>query len=158
MVWPETDSAVQTIPAMAITKNMPVVPESPNRSSTTAEMMMVSIVIPETGFRAVVAMAFAATEAKKKEKTTVSARPHSDHRQGRVELSQENRHADCAENDSDEDRDRGDVPVRALQTVRRALCGKSARRSQKEPATILSDLMMPKIPAVAIVPTPMKRT
>jgi len=28
----------------------------------------------------------------------------------------------------------------------------------KEPATMRSDLMMPKMPAVAIAPTPMKRT
>ena len=32
MVWPETESAVQTMPAIAITKNMPVVPERPKCS------------------------------------------------------------------------------------------------------------------------------
>ena len=73
MVWPETDSAVQTMPAMAMTKNMPVVPAMPKRSSTTDEMMIVSIVMPETGLRAVVAMALAATEVKKNEKSSVSA-------------------------------------------------------------------------------------
>src|ERR1035437_3883666 len=69
------ESAVHTMPAMAITKNMPVGPESPNRRSTTQEIMMVSMVMPETGLRAVVAMALAATEVKKKEKSSVSARP-----------------------------------------------------------------------------------
>ena len=69
IAWPETDSAVHTMPAIAITKNMPVVPETPNRNSTTDEMMMVSMVMPETGLRAVVAIAFAATEVKKKENT-----------------------------------------------------------------------------------------
>ena len=57
MVWPDTDSAVQTMPAMAMTKNMPVVPDRPNCSRTTDEMMIVSMVMPETGLRAVVAMA-----------------------------------------------------------------------------------------------------
>ena len=38
-------------------------------------MMMVSMVMPETGLRAVVAMALAATEVKKNEKSSVSARP-----------------------------------------------------------------------------------
>ncbi len=75
MVWPETESAVQTIPAMAITKNMPAVPETPKRSRTAEEMMMVSIVIPDTGLRAVVAMALAATDVKKKEKSSVMPRP-----------------------------------------------------------------------------------
>src|SRR6266567_4823843 len=75
MVWPDTERAVQTMPAIAITKNMPVVPERPKRSRTTEETMIVSMVIPETGLRAVVAMAFAATEVKKNEKTRVSARP-----------------------------------------------------------------------------------
>ena len=75
MVWPETDRAVQTIPAMAITKNMPVVPETPKRSKTADEMMMVSMVMPETGLRAVVATALAATEVKKNEKTSTNAKP-----------------------------------------------------------------------------------
>ena len=72
---PETESAVHTIPASAITKNMPVVPETPKRSSTMEEMMMVSMVIPDTGLRAVVAMALAATEVKKKENNSARATP-----------------------------------------------------------------------------------
>ena len=69
IVWPDTDSAVQTMPAIAITKNMPAWPLTPNRSSTTDEMITVSIVMPETGLRAVVAMALAATDVKKNENT-----------------------------------------------------------------------------------------
>ena len=57
------------MPAIAITKNIPVVPAMPNRSSTTDEMMIVSMVMPDTGLRAVVAMALAATDVKKNEKT-----------------------------------------------------------------------------------------
>src|ERR1039457_5484105 len=75
MACPDTDSAVHTMPAIAITKNMPVVPDSPNLSSTAQEIIIVSIVIPETGLRAVVAMALAATDVKKNEKTIVSASP-----------------------------------------------------------------------------------
>jgi hypothetical protein len=41
------------MPAIAITKHIPACPYSPNFSSTTAEMMMVSIVMPDTGLRAV---------------------------------------------------------------------------------------------------------
>ena len=37
--------------------------------------MMVSMVMPDTGLRAVVAMAFAATEVKKNEKRSVIKRP-----------------------------------------------------------------------------------
>ena len=47
-------------------------PLTPNRSSTTDEMMIVSIVMPETGLRAVVAIALAATDVKKNEKSSVS--------------------------------------------------------------------------------------
>ena len=72
IAWPEQESAVQTMPANAITKNMPVEPETPKRSSTMEEMMMVSMVMPETGLRAVVAIAFAATLVKKKLNTSAS--------------------------------------------------------------------------------------
>src|ERR1039457_7551375 len=77
MACPEVESAVHTMPAMVITKNMPVVPESPTRNSTTDEMMMVSMVMPETGVLAVVAMALAATEVKKNEKSSVNTRPQA---------------------------------------------------------------------------------
>ena len=75
MVCPEIDKAVHTIPAMAITKNIPAVPDRPNRNKTAEEMMMVNMVIPDTGLRAVVAMALAATEVKKKENRSVRTRP-----------------------------------------------------------------------------------
>ena len=65
------------MPAIAITKNMPVVPERPKRSSTTEEMMMVSMVMPEAGLLAVVAIALAATEVKKNENSSVSTRPNA---------------------------------------------------------------------------------
>ena len=52
-----------------------MVPDSPKRSSTIDEMMIVSIVMPETGLRAVVAIALAATEVKKNENTSASATP-----------------------------------------------------------------------------------
>ena len=37
-------------------------------------------------------------------------------------------------------------------------CLKALAAMPKEPATMRSDLMMPKMPAVAMAPTPMKRT
>ena len=66
---------MHTMPAIAITKNIPVVPESPNFKSTTEEIITVSMVMPDAGLFAVVAMAFAATDAKKKANTNVSTRP-----------------------------------------------------------------------------------
>src|SRR5580698_4528748 len=75
MNCPETQSATQTMPARAITKNMPVVPDKPNFSSTTAETITVSRVIPEAGLFAVAAIALAATVVKKNEKSRVSASP-----------------------------------------------------------------------------------
>src|SRR6188474_3769974 len=75
MVWPETESAVHTMPAIIMTKNMPVVPERPNWSSTTDDTIMVNMVMPETGLRAVVAMHRAATEVKKNEKNRTNTTP-----------------------------------------------------------------------------------
>ena len=48
ITWPETDNAVHTMPAMAITKNMPEVPETPNFSSTIDDTMMVNMVIAKS--------------------------------------------------------------------------------------------------------------
>src|SRR5579864_8089561 len=75
IAWPDTDKAVHTIATITITKNMPLVLDTPNRSRTAQEIIMVSIVIPDTGLRAVVAMALAATDVKKNENTSVSTRP-----------------------------------------------------------------------------------
>src|ERR1035441_1390781 len=47
MNWPDTHRAVHTMPAMAITKNIPVSPDRPKLNNTTAEMMMVSMVMPD---------------------------------------------------------------------------------------------------------------
>ena len=91
MVCPDTESAVHTMPAMAITKNIPVGPSRPNRSSTTDEKMIVSIVMPDTGLRATVAMALAATDAKKNENTSVSARPMQHDVQRRRQAAEEHR-------------------------------------------------------------------
>ena len=77
MNCPETHSATHTMPASAITKNMPVVPERPNFSSTTAETITVSSVMPDAGLFAVAAMALAATVVKKKQKSSVSAKPRA---------------------------------------------------------------------------------
>ena len=49
-------------------------------------MMMVSIVMPEAGLLAVVAMALAATEVKKNENSSVSTRPNADHRPGDLKV------------------------------------------------------------------------
>ena len=157
ITWPETESAVQTMPAIAITKNIPVVPERPKRSITSDEMMIVSIVIPDTGLRAVVAMALAATEAKKKEKIRVSSRPT------RAAISVPSRvlkktPAPTAVRMT---------PIRMVmigmsRSVRScpaaSPCLKARPAMANEPATMRSDLRMPKIPAVAMAPTPMKRT
>src|SRR5665213_560579 len=77
MNWPDTQSAVHTMPAMAITKNIPVSPDRPKLNNTTAEMMMVSMVMPEAGLLAVVAIALAATEVKKNENSSVNTRPNA---------------------------------------------------------------------------------
>ena len=65
--------------------------------------MMVSMVIPETGLRAVVAMALAATEVKKNEKSSVSPRPTAEHGPGDRETSEEDRHGDGAQHHAEQD-------------------------------------------------------
>ena len=134
MVWPETDSAVQTMPAIAMTKNMPVVPERPNLSSTTDEMMIVSIVMPDTGLRAVVAIALAATEVKKKEKTSVSSRPTR--RRGACCRGFRRRSpTPSADTTPDQDRHHGHVPVGALDAAPSPLRNAFAA-IENDPATI----------------------
>ncbi len=114
---PDTESAVQTIPAIAMTKNIPVRPETPNSSRTTEEMMIVSIVMPETGLRAVVAMALAATDVKKKEKTRVSARPTSVTIVVAAEVAEEDRDRDRRNDDADQDPHDRHVAVGALEPL-----------------------------------------
>ena len=82
------------MPAIAMTKNIPVVPDSPNFRRTTDEIMIVSIVIPETGLRAVVAIALAATEVKKNEKTSIRTSAIADDRPRGAERAEEGRDAD----------------------------------------------------------------
>ena len=123
MVWPETESAVHTIPASAITKNMPVVPETPKRSSTTEEMMMVSMVMPDTGLRAVVAIALAATEVKKNEKTSASADP-GEYDGGRaVEIAEEDSDGESAQDHAEKDGHDGEIAIGAF-----AGCGRRRGR------------------------------
>src|SRR5579863_692865 len=159
MNWPETQSAVQTMPAIAITKNMPVVPESPNRTSTTDVMMTVSMVMPEAGLLAVVAMALAATDAKKKAKSSVSASP-----QMRMVHETWKREKKIATARALRTMPRRIVTMEMSRSVRansaavcvRAERGWNARRAMpNEPAITRSDLATPKIPAVAMAPTPM---
>ena len=120
-------------------------------------MMIVSIVIPETGLRAVVAMALAATDVKKKEKTSVRPRPM---RTTTAVVSRLPRKIATATADTT-------TPIRIFtmamsRSVRSwpwaSPCRNAFAAMENEPTTILSDLMMPKMPAVAIAPTPMKRT
>ena len=120
-------------------------------------MMIVSIVIPETGLRAVVAIALAATEVKKNENTSVSPRPM---RTTTDVASRLPRKIATATVDTT-------TPIRIFmiamsRSVRSSPSASPWRKAlaaiENEPATILSDLMMPKMPAVAMAPTPMKRT
>ena len=120
-------------------------------------MMMVSIVMPETGLRAVVAIALAATEVKKNEKSSVSTRPADDRSKRAVEVPQERCDRDRAHDHADQDGHDRDVAVGPL--VRRlAAVPESAKGDAEDPATTRIDLRMPKMPAVAMAPTPMKRT
>ena len=92
---------------------------------------MVSIVMPETGLRAVVAMALAATEVKKKEKTSVSTgrvRPRS-RIPGRV--PKKHRHADRANHDSEKNGHHRDVAIGALRRSGFASAGKRAARCRR---------------------------
>jgi len=79
---------------------------------------MVSMVMPETGLRAVVAMALAATEVKKNENTRVSARPIKTMGGRAVEVAQERRHRNGAGNHAQQDGHHRDVAVRALRRSR----------------------------------------
>ena len=114
--------------------------------------MIVSIVMPETGLRAVVAMALAATEAKKNEKTRVSRRPTM----ATTKLAPWSvvKKMPITTVDST-------TPIRMVITgmsrsVRSWPASSPWRKAlaamANEPATMRSDLMMPKMPAVAMAP------
>jgi hypothetical protein len=120
-------------------------------------MMIVSIVMPETGLRAVVAIALAATEVKKKEKTSVRPMPI------RVTTMEPPRVREKIAMATEETT----TPIRIVTTltsrsVRSSRCPSPCRKAfaaiENDPATIFRDLTIPKMPAVAIAPTPMKRT
>ena len=99
---PETDNAVHTIAAITITKNMPLVLDTPNLSKTAQEMMIVSIVIPETGLRAVVAMALAATDVEEG-KNQGQQQPNSDHTPGHRQSAEQHCYADRTNHNSEKD-------------------------------------------------------
>ncbi len=157
IICPETDSAVHTIPASAMTKNIPVVPETPNLRRMTDETMIVSIVIPDTGLRAVVAIAFAATDAKKNEKASARASAMSVAASVLLSVPKKTPVTSAART----------VPTRiderdTSRSVRSPAAPPAARNAfaavPNEPATIFRDFRIPKMPAVAIAPTPMRRT
>ena len=120
---------------------------------------MVSMVMPETGLRAVVAMALAATEVKKKENSSVSARPASDDRQATVSVPKNTADGRAR---SATTPDAGCAIIGMSRSVRSRprprRCRKARAATANEPATMRRDLRMPKMPAVAMAPTPMKRT
>ena len=157
IAWPDTESAVHTIPAIAITKNIPVVPDRPNRSSTTDEMMIVSIVMPDTGLRAVVAIAFAATDVKKNENSSVSPSPTRITDGARVSRPRKIADAHRADRDPRQNAHRPECPGRCARPPPRRVRN-ACSATPNDPATTRSDFSIPKIPAVAIAPTPMNRT
>ena len=117
-------------------------------------MMIVSIVMPETGLRAVVAIAFAATDAKKNEKASVEG--EADRTAVSVEPSvpEEDRRRRVRRG-----RRRGGSTISEMSRSVRSdatpsPCGTPCAAIANDPATILSDFRMPKIPAVAMAPTP----
>ncbi len=146
-----------TTPASAITKNIPLGPDTPKRSSTTDDTITVSIVMPEIGLRAVIAIALAATEVKKNENTSVSTSPISTTRSPWPSVAKKTAAASVETS----------VPARIVtidrsRSVRSAACASPARKvraaTENEAAMIRSDFSTPKMPAVAIAPTPTKRT
>ena len=121
-------------------------------------MMMVSMVMPETGLRAVVAMALAATLVKKNENTSASSTPDQDHGGRGATGCRATRHGDRAHHHAQQDGHHRDIAVGALAGRGFARRGKLRTATPKEPATMRMDLTIPKMPAVAMAPTPTKRT
>ena len=114
---------------------------------------MVSIVMPEIGLRAVVAIAFAATEVKKKEKSRVSAEADEDRRgaTGRGSRRRRRRRASRARRPTRIVTIGMSRSVRSVR-VRPRPGGTCAAAIENEPAMMRSDFRMPKMPAVAIAP------
>ena len=118
---------------------------------------MVSIVIPETGLRAVVAMAFAATEVKKNEKMSVRARPMATTLQEGARCPRS-----MATPMAPSTIPRKMAIIGTSRSVRSSVAVSLLRNTRSaipnELATMRNDLTMPNIPAVVIAPTPTKRT
>ena len=119
---------------------------------------MVSIVMPETGLRAVVAMALAATEAKKKEKTSVNAVPMPDDGPRHGQTARERQRTPIALTSTPrkieimEHRDRCALPGDDFAAA------EGAQRDAERTGDDLQRLDDAEDPAVAMAPTPMKRT
>ena len=146
------------MPARAITKNIPVVPESPNFSKTTAETMTVNKVMPLAGLLAVVAIALAATVVKKNAKSRVSAEAHRDHGPRNMKESEEGGYCDRADDHAEENGDDGNVTVSAFHLRRFAVAEGMERDAENDPVITRSDLRRPARPAVAMAPTAIRRT
>ncbi len=118
---------------------------------------MVSMVIPETGLRAVVAMALAATEVKKNEKAMVRRSPTSTTRREAPRLAKK------TPAPSVDTRTPPRIQVtgmsRSVRSAPPASPWRKARAAmENEPATTFMDFTIPNMPAVAMAPTPMNRT
>ena len=117
---------------------------------------MVSIVMPEIGLRAVVAIAFAATEVKKNEKSRVSPRPTRTASERLAEGREEDAGGEGREDDARPGSSRSGCRGRCAPVAcGLALAERAQARSRTSPAMMRSDFRMPKMPAVAIAPTPM---
>ena len=102
-------------------------------------------------------MAFAATEVKKKEKTSVRSSPTS------TTLSEVCRYPKNTPIPTAVSTTPTSIAIREMSwSVRSPAAASPARNALRampqEPDTILRDFTMPKIPAVAMAPTPTKRT
>ncbi len=77
-IEPVIDSAVQTTPPIRSIASIPSWPARPRRDSTTAEMISVVSVIPDTGVIEIIATAHADTAANRNAMTSVRPSAASD--------------------------------------------------------------------------------
>ena len=89
---------------------------------------MVSMVMPEAGLLAVVAMALAATEVKKNEKTSVKHQAQRQHRPRDLKAAEEDGHAEGADHDAEQNGDDRNIAVGALGLRRPRRGGRRAAR------------------------------
>ena len=117
---------------------------------------MVSMVMPDTGLRAVVAMALAATEVKKNEKSSARPTPVSTMAGEPFRLPRKMPMASALTMTPSRMLTIG--RSRSVRSPDAAPPRKALSATPKEAATMRRDLTMPKMPAVAMAPTPTKRT